>query len=322
MEGSLKKIKFGILGRSRVAEKNMIPALLSSRFAELFILGSRNSEKTYDDVISDKQVDAIYISLPNSMHEEWAVKALNAGKHVLCEKPAAISYGAAKNMAEAAKKNNVRIMEGFMFRFHPQHGKVREFIKEGSFGDLLRFEGVFGYPSPDGENIRMKKELAGGSFFDAMPYPVYASRMLFGEEPLSVYCKLHIDQKSGVDRRADIILTYPGGKTAHASSIFGSYFQSKYSLLGEKGVVRAERAYAIPRDRPAKIILETNDQANSFNVEPADHFRLMIDEFAEEILTGKIKNKFEADLLAQARCLEAALLSNKEKREVEISEII
>lgn len=329
-------VSFGVLGCSRVALKGVLPAMRDSHAAKLARVGSRTPEKakeaaerfgcaswgTYEDVIADKRIDAVYISLPNVLHEEWAVKAANAGKHVLCEKPSAISYGAAKNMIAAAEKNNVRLLEGFMFWYHPQHTRVKELIAEGVLGELLRFDGCFGYPMPERESNRMKRELGGGSFYDAMPYPVYASRMIFGEEPESVFCNLDRDPESGVDVRADILLRYPAGKSAFASSIFGCYFQSTYSILGSKAQVRMGRAYAVPRDMGTRIFLDADDITQEIRVEPADHFGLMLDDFCEEVLKGVAGAKrYEEDLLAQARVLEAARLSDKEKRAVDIIEI-
>ena len=184
-----KKIKFGVLGCSRVALKGMIPAINDSEFAELEMVGSRNPEKSkevgtrfgakswgnYEDVLKNKNIQAIYVSLPNALHEEWTIRALEAGKHVICEKPTAISYGAAKRMVETAKKNNVRLLEGFMFRYHPQHAKVKELIANGVLGELVRFEGCFSYAMPDRKSNAMNKELAGGSFNDQAPYSIYAS---------------------------------------------------------------------------------------------------------------------------------------------------
>ena len=330
-----KKIRFGILGASRVAVKNFLPALQKAEFAELAMVGSRTPEKaksvagqfdckswgSYDEVLADKHIDAVYISLPNAMHEEWTVKSTDAGKHVICEKPAAISYAAAKNMTEAAKRNNVRILEGFMFRYHPQHAKVKDLIKNGVLGNCLRFDGIFGYPAPSAENIRMKPELGGGSFYDAMPYPVYGSRMIFEEEPESVFCKIENGGESGVDKKSDIFMSYPGGKTAFMSSIFGSYFQSTYSVLGSKALVRVERAYAVPREMSTKIFLDADDKTQEYEIKPADHFRLMVDDFCREVSSGSRSRKFEEDLLAQARVLEAAKLSDNEKRVVRIDEI-
>ncbi|MFH1162106.1 MAG: sugar nucleotide-binding protein [Candidatus Jorgensenbacteria bacterium] len=330
------KVQFGVLGCSRVAQKGMLPAMLDSQSAELAMVGSRSPEKakevakqfkcdswgTYEEVINNKDIDVVYISLPNALHEEWVVKAARAGKHVICEKPAAISYAAAKRMVEAAKENKVRLLEGFMFRYHPQHAKVETLIREGVLGKLLRFEGCFGYSMPErGSNI-MNKDLVGGSFYASAPYPVYASRMIFGEEPESVLCNLTIDPESGVDVRTDMVLHYPGGKSAFASSLFGSYFQSTYSVLGSKAHVRMARAYAVPRDMKTKIFLDADDEVQEFVIEPADHFRLMLDDFCEKILKGDAGTKnYEGDLLAQARVFEAARLSDKEKRTVKISEI-
>ncbi|MDP2704167.1 MAG: Gfo/Idh/MocA family oxidoreductase [bacterium] len=329
-------MKFGIIGCSRVAQKGMIPAICGSSIAELAMIGSRDKEKaketasrfhcgtfgTYEDVINNKDIDVVYVSLPNSMHEEWSIKAANAGKHVICEKPAAISYASARKMVQAAKDNNVRLLEGYMFRYHPQHAKVKSLIREGVLGELVRFEGVLGYPMPEKGSTMMQKELAGGSLQGSAGYPVSASRMIFEEEPISIFCRLEIDPESGVDVKTDILLEYSNKKSAFASSIFGSYFQSTYNVLGTKACVKMGRAYAVPRDMGTKIFLDIDDKVEETVIEPADHFRIMLDDFCGEILKGaKSVKKYEDELLAQARVLEAARLSDKEKRIVKISEI-
>ncbi len=332
----LPKVVFGVLGCSRVAQKGMLPAICDSNFAELGIVGSRSREKaqlvagqfdcdsfgTYEDVLGDKRINAVYISLPNALHEEWAIKAAASGKHVLCEKPAAISYSAAQRMAEAARKHSVRLLEGLMFRYHPQHDWVRTLIREGFLGDLLRFEGCFGYPVPDRSSTMMNQQFGGGSLYACAPYPVYASRMFLGGEPLSVTCSLKVDADTGVDFQADMLLQYPEGRSAFISSAFGSYFQSTYSLLGSEAFVRAARAYAVPRDMKTKIFFDTDDTINEIIIEPADHFRLMVDDFCQEILKGERSEKdYEGDLLSQSRVLEAAKVSAAEERIVLISEI-
>ena len=161
----LNPLKFGIIGCSKIAKKSVIPAILQSEFAELGIIGSRNIKKsrefakefnckkngTYDDVISDDSINAVYISTPIGTHAELAIKAASAGKHVYCEKSATDSFTSAKEMVECSKNNNVRIMEGFMFRFHPQHQKVQELINNNKIGNLDSFYGSFGFPSfPEG----------------------------------------------------------------------------------------------------------------------------------------------------------------------------
>ena len=161
----LNPLKFGIIGCSRIAKKSVIPAILKSEFAELEMIGSRTIEKskefskefncekngTYDDVILNESIDAVYISTPIGTHAELAIKAASAGKHVYCEKSSTDSFSSAKKMVECSKNNNVRIMEGFMFRFHPQHQKVKELINNKKIGEIDSFNGSFGFPSfPEG----------------------------------------------------------------------------------------------------------------------------------------------------------------------------
>ncbi len=314
----------------------MIPAICGSGIAELAMVGSRDKEKakaiasrfhcgtfgTYEDVLNNKDIHVVYISLPNSLHEEWSIKAANAGKHVLCEKPAATSYASAQKMVQAAKDNHIRLLEGYMFRYHPQHAKVKTLIQEGVLGELVRFEGVFGYPMPEKGSTMMQKELTGGSLQGSAGYPVSASRMIFEEEPISVFCRLEIDPESGVDIGAHIILEYANRKIAFVSSLFGSYFQSTYSVLGTKACVKMGRAYAVPRDMSTKIFLDIDDRVEEMTIEPADHFQIMIHDFCREIAKGtESVKKYEDELLSQARVLEAARISHVEGRVVKITEI-
>ena len=330
-----RKIRFGVLGYSRVAKRSVLPALADSVHAELVIVGNRNVEKaqecaeqygcaigSYEEVLASKGVDAVYISLPSSLHEEWSIKAAEAGKHVWCEKPAALSYSSAKQMVEAARKNNVRLMEGLMFRLHPQHAKVRALIDDGTLGELLTFDGCFAVPMPGREANILKSELGGGVLNDAAVYPIRASRMIFNAEPIRVACSLTMDSHTGVDVKVDMLLIYPNGKSAHVSSIFGSYFQSTYRVLGTEAQLTAARAYAVPKDKVTKLLLSKDDTITEIDIPPADHFALMLEDFCEEISLGaKSKKRYKEDLLAQARILDAARLSNKEKRFVKLSEL-
>ena len=209
----LESLNFGIIGCSRIAKRSIIPAILKSEFAKLEIIGSRSSDKakefasefncekfgTYEDVISDDSVDAIYISTPIGTHEEWSKKATVAGKHVYVEKSSTQHLRHALEMVDSAKQNNVRLMEGFMFRFHPQHQKVKDLINENKIGELVSFNGSFGFPAfPEGD-IRYNYELGGGFLNDSGCYPICASRMIFNEEPIAVGCSLQYNQQVGED---------------------------------------------------------------------------------------------------------------------------
>jgi len=325
-------MKFGVLGNSKVGMK-IFPAMTASARVELAMIGSRDAENakegaakygipqwgTYADVLANKELDVIYISLPNTLHEEWSVKALEADKHVICEKPAALDYASAKRMAATAKKSGKRLMEGLMFRYHPQHAKVKEFIQDGTLGKLVRFDACFSMPMQSGNMV--DKELGGGALNYMAPYPIYASRMIFEEEPINIHCRMKDHPEHGVDLRADMIMEYPEGKIAFASTIMDGYFQSTYGVLGNKAGVRMGRAYAVPKDMGTRIFLDANDKTEEIDIPPVDQFQIMLDAFCEEASRPAPTEDYEGDLVAQARVLEAARLSAKEGRTVDISEI-
>ena len=321
----MEPLKFGIIGCSRIAKRSVIPAIIKSEFAELEIIGSRSTDKakefasefnckkfgTYEDVISDDSVDAIYISTPIGTHEEWSIKASEAGKHVYVEKSSAVNFDSAQKMVESAKENNVRLMEGFMFRFHPQHQKVKELIKEGKIGEVKSFNGVFGFPAfPEGD-IRYAAWVEGGGFLkDSGCYPICASRMIFGEEPYEAFGKLFFNEKF-CDLSGSAILFYKNGKTATITYSNGSYYQAKYEVWGTDGVISLDRAYSVPPDFTTKVTLQYNSENNwegrrteTFEIEPKDHFLEMLDAFCMEITgTKKAPFDFEQDLLNQAKIL-------------------
>jgi len=340
----LNPLKFGIIGCSRIAKKSVIPAILKSECAELEIIGSRSIEKsrefakefnctkngTYDDVISDDSINAVYISTPIGTHAELAIKAISAGKHIYCEKSATDSFSSAKKIIECSKNNNVRVMEGFMFRFHPQHQKVQELINHKKIGNIDSFNGSFGFPSfPEGD-IRYNKELGGGFLNDSGCYPICASRMIFDGEPVSIFYRSYNDLKNDVDVKGTSILSYENNKTASITYANGNYYQAKYEVWGSDGVISLDRAYSVPPDFITKINLQYNIENNwqgrkneIIEIPPTDHFLKMIDVFCMEII-GKKKSpfNFEEELLNQSKVMEAHRLSNSTHKEVWLSEII
>ncbi len=320
----MEPLKFGIIGCSRIANRSVIPAIIKSEFAELEIIGSRSTDKakqfasefnceksgTYEDVISDDSVDVVYISTPIDTHAKWSNKATAAGKHVYVEKTATYDLKSAKEMVESAKENNVRLMEGFMFRFHPQHQKVKELIKEGKIGDIKSFNGVFGFPAFPKGDIRYDS----GFLMDSGCYPISASRMIFDEEPLGISCIQKKIPESSVDVGGSAILFYENGKTATITYSNGSYYQAKYEVWGTDGVISLDRAYSVPPDFTTKVTLHYNIENNwdgrrteTFEIEPKDHFLEMLDAFCMEITgTKKAPFNFEQELLNQAKVMFAA----------------
>jgi predicted dehydrogenase len=320
-----------VLGCSRIASSSTIPAILQSKFTLLEYLGSRDEYKaesfakkfkcakfgTYQDVLNDNNVDAVYISLPVGLHEEWVIKAAKAGKHILCEKSSTVSYKSAQKMVDYCKKQNVRLLEGLMFRFHPSHQKVKQIIKQGKLGKLFSFYGKYGFSQVQFSDIRYNKKLGGGILNDAGCYPVCASRIIFNKEPQSVFYSPIIDKKSGVDVKGILSLKYSNNEFAIMEFGYGLSYQSKYEIWGDKGHLRLSRAYNIPSDMKASILVETPDKKEIL-VKPTNHFRLMFDSFSKQILNvAKAHFDFEADLLLQAKVMDAArrsYLKNKPVR--------
>ena len=337
------KLRFGIIGCSRVAKNSTIPAIQNSEFAELVMIGSRSESKaekfanefhceqfgTYDDVISNDSLDVVYISTPIGTHEEWTIKAANTGKHILCEKSSTTSFESAKKMISTCNDNNVRIMEGLMFRFHPQHQKVRELIDNSSIGELFSFNGSFGFPAfPDGD-IRYNSKVGGGFLNDSACYPICASRMIFEQEPIGVSCTTFKDPKTGVDIKGASHMTYDNEKIASMTYSNGNFYQAKYHVWGTKGTISLKRAYSLPADFKTSVDIQYNDTTDwastenkTFEINPANHFSIMINAFCQEI-TGDKKSSFnfEEDLKNQARVMEAHRVSSEEKRFVSLDEI-
>jgi len=330
------KIKIGIIGCSTIAENSTIPAIIKSNKGKVEHIGSRSKDKAeeyakkfqikkygdYQSVLDDDDVNAVYISTPIGNHEEWVIKSAKAGKHILCEKSSTDSYNSAKKMIQICKENNVRLMEGFMFRFHPSHKKVKEVINNKTIGKLFSFSGRYGFPPISKDNIRYDKSLGGGILNDAGCYPIYASRMLFESEPEEILCELVIDKEKNVDTKATIFMKFNDQRYSHCVVGYDLSYQSVYSLWGSEGYMNLTRAYNVPPDMHVSLDVNSNNFKELISIQTADHFQLMIDSFCDELMNSRdISQKFEEDLLNQAKVMEAARISNYEQRLVRINEL-
>lgn len=323
------KIHFGIIGCSSIAERTIIPAMKEINIVNLKMIGSRSKKKAatiakkfscdlygdYKEVLERNDIDAVYISLPPALNEEWVIKSAKAGKHILCEKSATVSYNSAKRMVYECKKNDVRILEGFSFRFHPQHNKILKTVKEGVLGKLFSFYGSYGFTiAYSKENFRFKKELGGGVLNDIGCYLICASRMIFQNQPLSILCNLDIDKKLDVDVRGSMYIKYPDNCVALATFSYDTFFQSTYNVWGSDGFVALKRAFNIRKNMSALINLQTRNKIKHLKLKPADQYKLMITEFCREIRhSHSATYSFEDDLIDQAQIMEAARLSNSTK---------
>jgi len=331
----IEKVRFGVLACSSVAKRRTIPAILASGNARLERIGSRSAQRarfyaaefqcakfgTYEDVLRDDAVDTVYISTPPALHEHWIREAARHGKHVYCEKPAVGSYAAAIELLDLFEKKGLRLMEGYMFRYHPQHALVRALISKGRIGTPRLFESWYIYPRPDAGNIRLEASLGGGVFFDAAGYSVVAALELFTDQPLSVFCSMSMENTTRVDDLVSMQIQFSGGQLAQSIAAFDLQYRARYAVTGTAGRLEVERAYAVGPDVKTKVTLETDFGQETFEVPPADQFRLMIEDFSNALLGAPGPGEsFESKLLRVHRVMDAARRSYLEKRMIECTE--
>ena len=325
------KIGWGILGCAGIAEKAFIPAVLGSRNGFLAAIAARDESRarawavrfdihsalrTYQDLVEDPTVTAVYIPLPNHLHAEWAVRALRAGKHVLCEKPLAMNAVEAQAMIAAAQASGVLLMEGFMYKFHPQIEKTLEIVRGGKIGEVRSVHSSFTFQfARDRDNYRWSPEMGGGALYDVGCYTLSAARLVFGAEPLSVSAVARIDPATGVDMTTAALLEFPGGRFAHCDASFESHFQSRLHIVGTDGTLSLDRAFSA-KDFDVALAIVHGDLRDAVRVHKADMFRLMAEHFADAVL-GRAPLRYPAsDALGNMRAIDACLASIRSGRTV------
>ncbi|OHA18706.1 MAG: hypothetical protein A2836_03370 [Candidatus Taylorbacteria bacterium RIFCSPHIGHO2_01_FULL_45_63] len=328
-------VRFGIVGCSRVARRRFLPALHSSKAGKFLFAGSRNKEKakqyalefhaekhgSYEDVLADERVDAVYISTPPLSHAEWVLKAANAHKHIICEKPAFPDYGTAREATSVCRAKGVRLVENYAFKYHPQH-QIAKTLAKNKLGEFSRIEIKYLYPFPPDGDIRLKPELGGGVFHDSVGYVAATAMFHFEKPPVSVWCRQKIDQGKNIDTHVSFRLDFGAGVVAEGEVEMGAKeYASRYVLYGKSGELEVCRAFAIDSDKPAELVLRVGGSEEKIVVNPASQFQLLIEDFCKELESRSSHKDFEADLLLQHKVMEAAARSIKEKRVVALSEI-
>jgi predicted dehydrogenase len=264
-------------------------------------------------LLADQDVDAVYNPLPNSLHAEWTIKAAQAGKHVLCEKPLARTAPQAQRMAEACHQAGVLLVEAFMWRHHPQHARVRALLDAGEIGEPRMMRGTFSYViGPDRSNVRLQAQLEGGSLMDVGCYPVNVARWVFDAEPTAAVGREVVDPNYGVDIAFAGVLTFPGDRIAVIDSSFQQSFQQEYEIVGSEGRLIVDRAFR-PDARSGRITIYRGEEQRTEEIEPADQYALEADHFASCVRDGKLLPPAENGV-AQARAIEALYASAADGR--------
>ena len=265
-----QKVRWGILGAARIAMAKVVPAMRESEWCEVVAVASRDAGKaqaaaeqlnipkaygSYEEVLADPEVEAIYNPLPNHLHVPWSIRAAESGKHVLCEKPISLSVMECRQLMEVRDRTGVRIGEAFMVRSHPQWLRARELARSGEIGELRAVAAAFGYFNRDPANVRNRLEWGGGALMDIGCYPIQISRFLFGEEPVSVSARLERDPEFQTDRLTSGLLEFPSGHGVFTCSTQMAYYQ-RVQIFGATGRIEVEVPFNPQPDRPARLVID------------------------------------------------------------------
>ncbi len=290
-------VRFGILGYARIARLHLIPAMLEAKNAIPYAIASSSPEKLkeakeafgfqrayndYDSLLTDPNVDAVYIPLPNSLHKEWTIKAAKAGKHVLCEKPMALSEDDCQEMMAACRDNGVKLMEAFMYRFTPRIAKLNELLSSGAVGDVRHINSTFRFVLANPESIKLNPGLGGGSLWDVGCYPVNIIGMIVNDEPISV--RAQKTAVNGIDMSLSAVLKYKSGILCTVNSGFDSQSAMLTEINGTEGTLIIRESFD-QTDTP--ILLCKYGVTTEIPVAPCKRYVLEIEDFSDAVLTGR-----------------------------------
>jgi predicted dehydrogenase len=294
----MQKVRWGVLGVARIATVRVIPAMQRSEVAEITGIASRDLAKaqaaaqqlgipkvygSYEEMLADPEIDAVYNPLPNHMHVPYSVRAAEAGKHVLCEKPLAMDAAEARKLMAARDRCGVIMGEAFMVQTHPQWVRTRELVREGRIGQLRSAVGHFGFMNVDPANTRNIRKYGGGALFDIGCYPIKTSRMVFGEEPVRVSATLVRDRAFDTDILTSAVLEYPSGHCVFSVST-QTFGNQSMKFFGTTGRIEVPIPFNPPSMETSRI--RVNDEAEEFA--PCDQYTIQGDAFSHAIRNGGV----------------------------------
>jgi len=295
----MRKIRWGVISTANIGLEQVIPAMQKGEYCQLVGIASRSLEKaqraaeqlgipraygSYAELLADPEIEAVYNPLPNHLHVPWSIQALEAGKHVLCEKPLGLDAADTRRLLEASRRYpELKVMEAFMYRFHPQWQLACKLVADGEIGELRSIHTFFNYYLDDPANVRNQADIGGGGVLDVGCYAVSLSRLVFGAEPQRVFATMDIDPRFKTDRLAAGVLEFEGGMATFTCSTQLADFQRVY-LLGTRGQVELEMPFNPPPEVPARIRLENALGARQFELELCNQYTLQGDRFSQAIL--------------------------------------
>jgi predicted dehydrogenase len=301
----MQKVRWGVLGVAGIAVKKVIPAMQRGSWSEVTAIASRDRKKaqdaasslgiakaygSYEELLADPEIDAVYNPLPNHLHVPWSIQCAEAGKHVLCEKPIGMSVAEARELIAVRDRTGVKMCEAFMVRTHPQWIRAREIVRSGAIGQLRCAMGSFSYYNANPENIRNIVEYGGGALMDIGCYPIVTSRFIFEEEPVRVVGALERDPAMKTDRLTSVILEFPSGQCVFNCSTQLVPHQ-RMQFLGTKGRVELEIPFNAPPDHATRIFIDDGSDIlgsgiRTEQISASDQYTIQGDLFSRAIREG------------------------------------
>ncbi len=322
----MQKVRWGVLSTATIGTGQVIPAMQQGTYCEIAAIASRSPEKaqaaaaqlgipkaygSYEELLADPEIDAIYNPLPNHLHVPWSIKALQAGKHVLCEKPIALTSAEAQTLVDVARQYpHLKVMEAFMYRFHPQWQRARQLVLEGDIGELLTIQSFFSYNEVDPNNIRNRVDVGGGGMLDIGCYTVSLARFIFGAEPNRVFGTVEYDPQLKIDCLASAILDFGRGTSTFTCATQLVPYQ-RVNIFGTTGRVEIEIPFNAPANQPCKIWYQHGDETEEIQVEASNQYTLQGDAFSQAVLNNTGVPTPIEDAVANMKVIEAVFQSAK-----------
>ena len=298
-----RKVKWGVLGVAKIAVTKVIPSMQHSEFCDIVAIASRDLSRAqaaahdlgiakaygaYDELLADPEIEAIYNPLPNHLHVPWSIRAAEAGKHVLCEKPIALSVAEAEQLVAVRDRTGVKIEEAFMVRAHPQWLRVKELVDSGRIGEVQSVLGHFSYFNNDPQNVRSRVAYGGGGLMDIGCYPITTSRFVLEEEPTRVVSLMNRDPELEIDRLTSAILDFPAAQAIFTCSTQMVPYQRMH-FLGTRGRIEVVIPFNAPNDQPCRILVDDGKDLFERGIETVelvtcDQYGLQGDLFSKAIL--------------------------------------
>jgi len=329
----MQKLRWGVLSSAKIGREKVIPAIQSSLHGEVIAIASRTQESadqaakelgikhayaSYEDLLADPNIDAIYNPLPNHLHVPWSIKAIEAGKHVLCEKPLGLNTADVEHLIAVARQHpHIHVMEAFMYRFHPQWKAVKKLVRDGKIGQVRSIHSHFAYNNHEPDNIRNNADWGGGALMDIGCYCISLSRFIYDEEPLRVLGQITPYAGYEVDCFVSGIMEFADGNatfSATTKSEPGQYV----TIHGEQGSIVMPLPFSPQPNASTHIVLKRNDVREEIIQTPSDHYCNMADEFAQSVFAKESVPTPLSDALANMKIIDAIFASAKDSQWIPI----